>query len=112
MENNHPSIFDAVDVLLKPLSGDEPTGGSVRYDPVIAEIRIARESDDPSLPQGEWERALKKADWPLVVSLCSQTLRERSKDLQVAAWLTEAWIHLHQVDGLRAGIRLIHYYVD
>ena len=108
MENNHPSIFDAVDVLLKPLSGDEPTGGSVRYDPVIAEIRIARESDDPSLPQGEWERPLKKADWLLVVSLCSQTLRERSKDLQVAAWLTEAWIHLHQVDGLRAGIRLIH----
>lgn len=108
MENAHPPLFDVVDALLKPLAGDEPTGVSARYDPVIAEIRIARESDDPSLPQGEWERPLKKADWSLVASLCSQTLSERSKDLQIAAWLTEAWIHLHQVDGLRAGVRLIH----
>lgn len=108
MENKHPPLFDAVDDLLKPLPGGEPTGESVRYDPVIAEIRIARESDDPSLPQGEWERPLKKADWPLVISLCRQTLSERSKDLQIAAWLTEAWIHVHQVDGLRAGIRLIN----
>lgn len=108
MENAHPPLFDVVDALLRPLAGDEPTGASARYDPVIAEIRIARESDDPSLPQGEWERPLKKADWSLVASLCSQTLSERSKDLQIAAWLTEAWIYLHQVDGLRAGVRLIH----
>lgn len=108
MENKHPPLFDAVDDLLKPLPGGEPTGTSVRYDPVIAEIRIARESDDPSLPQGEWERPLKKADWPLVISLCSQTLSERSKDLQIAAWLTEAWVHVYQADGLRAGIRLIN----
>jgi len=108
MENANSPLFDIVDALLKPLAGDEPTGVSARYDPVIAEIRIARESDDPSLPQGEWERPLKKADWPQVASLCSQTLSERSKDLQIAAWLTEAWIHLHQVDGLRAGVRLMH----
>jgi type VI secretion system protein ImpA len=112
MENDAPQLFDVVDALLKPLPGDEPTGTSARYDPVIAEIRIARESDDPSLPQGEWERPLKKADWALVASLCSQTLSERSKDLQIAAWLSEAWIHLHQVDGLRAGVRLIKGMLD
>jgi type VI secretion system protein ImpA len=112
MENAAPQLFDVVDALLKPLPGDEPTGTSARYDPVIAEIRIARESDDPSLPQGEWERPLKKADWSLVASLCSQTLSERSKDLQIAAWLSEAWIHLYQVDGLRAGVRLIQGLLD
>jgi type VI secretion system protein ImpA len=112
MENAAPQLFNVVDALLKPLPGDEPTGTSVRYDPVIAEIRIARESDDPSLPQGEWERPLKKADWSLVASLCSQTLSERSKDLQIAAWLSEAWIHLYQVDGLRAGVRLIQGLLD
>lgn len=112
MENAHPPLFDVVDVLLKPLPGDDPTGISARYDPVIAQIRIARESDDASLPQGEWERPLKKADWSLVASLCSQTLGERSKDLQIAAWLSEAWIHLHQVDGLRAGVRLIKGLLD
>jgi len=112
MENAYPPLFDVVDALLKPLPGDEPTGTSARYDPVIAEIRIARESDDPSLPQGEWERPLKKADWSLVASLCIQTLSERSKDLQIAAWLSEAWIHQHQVDGLRAGVRLIKGLLD
>lgn len=112
MENAAPQLFDVVDALLKPLPGDEPTGTSARYDPVIAEIRTARESDDPSLPQGEWERPLKKADWSLVASLCSQTLSERSKDLQIAAWLSEAWIHLHQVDGLRAGVRLVKGMLD
>ena len=112
MENAHPTLFDVVDVLLKPLPGDDPTGISARYDPVIAQVRIAREADDPSLPQGEWERPLKKADWSQVAALCRQTLGERSKDLQIAAWLTEAWIHLHQVDGLRAGVRLIKGLLD
>lgn len=116
MEKTPSPLFDVVDKLLAPVPGDEPTGSSARYDPVMAEIRMIREADDPSLPQGEWERPLKKADWPLVVKLCSQTLCERSKDLQIAAWLTEAWIHLHQIDGLRAGIRLIqgllHNYWD
>ena len=107
MKNTAPQLFEVVDVLLKPLPGDEPTGTSAQYDPVIAQVRIARDFDDPSLPQGEWERPLKKADWSLVAELCSKTLGERSKDLLIAAWLTEAWIHLHQVDGLRAGVRLI-----
>lgn len=116
MEKTPSPLFDLVDKLLAPVPGDEPTGSSARYDTVMAEIRMIREADDPSLPQGEWERPLKKADWPLIVKLCSQTLHERSKDLQIAAWLTEAWIHLHQIDGLRAGIRLIqgllHTYWD
>ena len=107
MKNTAPQLFEVVDVLLKPLPGDEPTGTSARYDPVIAQVRIARDFDDPSLPQGEWERPLKKADWSLVAELCNKTLGERSKDLLIAAWLTEAWIHLHQIDGLRAGVRLI-----
>ncbi len=112
MENSPAPLMDLVDRLLAPVPGDDPTGPSARYDPVMAQIRVAREADDPSLPLGEWERPLKKADWPLVVKLCTQILIERSKDLQVAAWLTEAWIHLHQLDGLRAGTRLISGLLD
>jgi type VI secretion system protein ImpA len=112
MENAPSPLFNIVDGLLAPMPGDNPAGPSARYDPVFAEIRVAREADDPSLPQGEWERPLKKADWPLVTKLCIQTLSERSKDLQIAAWLTEAWIHLYQVDGLRAGIRLVQGLLD
>lgn len=105
---NKPFLFDVVDNLLVPVPGDDPAGSSIRYDPVMSEIRVAREADDPSLPQGEWERPLKKSDWQLVARLCEQHLAERSKDLQLAAWLTEAWTHLHGLAGLRAGIRLVH----
>jgi type VI secretion system protein ImpA len=101
------SLLTTVEGILMPLSASEPAGVSLRYDPIIPEIRTAREADDPSLPQGEWERPLKKSDWPLVASHCIRLLQERSKDLQLASWLTEAWIHLYQLDGLQAGVALL-----
>jgi type VI secretion system ImpA family protein len=100
-------VQDVVDTLLMPLPGAEPTGGSLRYDPALDAIREARREEDPALPLGPWERDLKRADWPLVIDLCSGVLNEASKDLQVAAWLTEAWIHTEGVSGLRNGLRLL-----
>ncbi|NDY91350.1 type VI secretion system protein TssA [Ideonella livida] len=102
-----PMLFEP-DALLAPLAGPDPAGPDLRYDRVMGEIRLAREADDPSLPQGEWERPLKKADWPGVVLLCTHVLRERSKDLQVAAWLTDAWVHLYGLDGLAAGLTILN----
>jgi hypothetical protein len=51
MENAPSPLFNIVDGLLAPMPGDNPAGPSARYDPVFAEIRVAREADDPSLPQ-------------------------------------------------------------
>lgn len=101
-----PLLFEP-EALLAALPGPLPTGPHLQYDRVMADIRHAREADDPSLPQGDWERPLKKADWPGVVLLCTHVLRERSKDLQVAAWLTDAWVHLHGLVGLKAGITVL-----
>lgn len=97
-----------LDAFLLPLDGPEgPAGPSLRYDPVYARIRDARSQDDASLPMGEWTRTLKKADWRAAELLCTELLQHRSKDLQVAVWLTEAWTHRHALDGLVAGIRLL-----
>lgn len=94
--------------FLAPIPGDEnPAGPSMRYDPVWAQIQQARENEDPDLPRGDWTRKLKQSDWPLVERLCTQVLQKRSKDLQVAFWLTEAWIHLHGMPGLQAGVDLV-----
>ena len=99
---------EEIAALLAPVpETDGAPGGagvSLRYDPAMVAIRQAREEDDASLPLGDWARPLKRADWPAVALQCSQLLRERSKDLQLAAWLLEAWVHLHQIDGLRAGV--------
>lgn len=93
--------------FLAPLEIEGPAGPSLRYDPVYARIREARTEEDASLPMGEWTRPLKKADWRAAEMLCTELLQRRSKDLQVAAWLTEAWVHRHGIDGLTAGARLL-----
>lgn len=97
----------ALSAFLVPLGPEAPSGPSLRYDPVYAQIRDARSEDDASLPMGEWTRPLKKADWRAVETLCTEVLQRRSKDLQVAIWLTEAWVRRHGIDGLIAGTRLI-----
>jgi type VI secretion system protein ImpA len=92
--------------LLAPAATQPPCGPSVRYDPAYVALRQSREEDDPSLPMGEWERPLKKADWR-GVARDAAALLVRSKDLQLAAWLCDAWVRLHQVQGLRAGTDLL-----
>ena len=99
-------VFD-LEALLAPIAGDSPAGESLRLDPLWDEIRRLREEDDPSLPQGVWQRELKRADWSGMIERAATALRTRSKDLQLAAWLTEAWLHRHRFPGLRAGIQLL-----
>lgn len=91
--------------VLSPLSQERPSGISLRYDPFYDAIREARRSEDPLLPQGVWESETKKADWNQVSNLCLQGLLERSKDLQLIAWLLESWTALEGADGLARGLQ-------
>lgn len=92
--------------LLTPISGERPSGESLRYAGVYDAVREARREDDAGLPQGVWKTDLKRADWGAVAMICLEALETRSKDLQVAAWLAEAWIHLYGATGLTHGLRL------
>lgn len=96
-----------LDALLAPLPGIDGVGDSLRADPVYRLIRDARHQDDASLPMGEWERPLVKADWKAVAAVCVEALQTRSKDFQLAAWLCEAWTHLYGIDGLVVGTQLL-----
>lgn len=93
--------------LLLPIGDATPSGESLRFDPAYDEVKRLREEDDPTLPQGVWQRELKKADWNGVAALCTELLTKRTKDLQIAAWLTEAWIRLEGWGGGARGLRLI-----
>ena len=101
-----PSARD-LDALLTPLDGPSATGADLRLDPIYAAIVEARREENARLPQGVWTRDLKRADWSLVEQLCHEVLSARSKDLQVASWLTEAWIHRVGFAGLAPGLRLL-----
>ena len=100
-------IENVIDPLLAPISEAAPAGVWLRFEPVYDEIKRLRATEDPGLPQGVWQRELKRADWPAVADLCAQVLAGTSKDLQIAAWLTEAWIHQHGFSGLERGARLL-----
>jgi type VI secretion system protein ImpA len=93
--------------LLAPVPGPRPAGTDVRYAGDHDQIREARRADDPTLPQGVWRHEPKRADWAAVEALAETTLRERSKDLQVAAWLAEAHVHRYGFAGLAPGMALL-----
>jgi type VI secretion system protein ImpA len=93
--------------LLQPIAPDNPAGESLRYSVIYDQIRAARQEDDANLPQGIWQTKLKKADWLEVKKICQEALENRSKDLQIAAWLLEAYIHLDGFAGLGDGFRLL-----
>ncbi len=96
-----------IDRVLNPIDQAEPCGQSVRYDGTYDRIQDARRADDPDLEQGVWARDLKRANWELVESMCLETLEHRSKDLLLAVWLLEAWLHLHGFVGIRHGVNLL-----
>ena len=80
--------------LLEPVPGPLPAGEPLRWGPVHAAIEEARREEDLDLPQGVWQRDLKRADWEEVVALCRNALAQRSKDLQVACWLVDGALRL------------------
>jgi len=93
--------------LLTPISGARPAGESLRYVGLFDQVQEARREDDATLPQGVWKTSLKKADWREVERLCLEALETRTKDLQLAAWLLEAWLRMDGAAGVVQGLRLL-----
>src|SRR3546814_11395917 len=88
---------------LNPVRDDAPTGDDVSFSDVFDKIREARRSDDPDLPQGDWEHELKAANWREVLKLAGSVLAEQSKDLPAAVWPGEAPADQHRSEEGRVG---------
>jgi type VI secretion system protein ImpA len=97
--------------LLVAIPGSNPGGENLRYSGIYDKIKEARREDDDA-PQGEWTHERKKADFVLVAKLASDALTNKSKDLQVAAWLVEAWIDREGFQGLVEGLKLLKALVE
>ncbi|MFT3849481.1 MAG: type VI secretion system protein TssA [Propionivibrio sp.] len=98
--------------LMEPIPGDDICGTDLSFSGVFDEIREARRQDDPTLAQGDWTAALKTAQWPRIKELAEDILRHRSKDMQVAAWYTEAMTRLAGFDGLVQGLLVMDSLVN
>ncbi|HUF05728.1 MAG TPA: type VI secretion system protein TssA [Aridibacter sp.] len=102
---SRPPVID-LQALLSPISAENPAGEYLRYSGIYDEINEARRADD-NLAQGEWQHELKVADYRRVVELAVPALEKETKDLQMAALLSEALIREHGFAGLRDSLRLL-----
>jgi type VI secretion system protein ImpA len=97
--------------LLNPIDGPNPSGVNLRYDPVYDKIKEARREEDHP-PPGMAERDRKVADNSLVIKLTKEVLANKTKDLQLAVWLTEALLKQTGYGGLRDGLALCYGLTD
>jgi len=103
-ELQKPPVVD-LELLLQPISEENPSGESLRYSGIYDEIAEARRADE-NLSQGEWQTELKVADYLKVIDLAVPALSTKSKDLQISAWLLESLVKRHGFPGLRDGVKL------
>jgi type VI secretion system protein ImpA len=111
-----PDGFD-LDALLAPIPGNAPQGIDVREDysarSPYSQLRDARsnardaekqaETPDPDGPAPADPVPL----WRSLREIGLKLLTETTKDLEVAAWLTEAFVRSHGLNGLAACSQLI-----
>ena len=103
------STLSALDfeALLAPITGSNPSGEPLRDTPAYDAIKEARRSDDTTLNQGEWKRDVKLANWREAIDRAIEAITHKSKDLQIAVWLTEALVKQFGFAGLRDGLRIL-----
>src|SRR5438874_12926225 len=97
-----PQILD-FETLLAPIAGANPAGEPVPF-PVRKKLDEARKEinpnafapNDPRRPE-----MLQPADWPGIEQLTQEILVRTSKDLLIAARLTETLVKQHGFRGLR-----------
>lgn len=109
---------DDLAAILAPLPGDQSAGVDLRQDfaPSSVYFRLrdarseARDAERQAESQGGDEGLATL--WRPVASLAISALKETSKDLEVATWLTEAMVRLSGLAGLTAGAQIIAGLVD
>ena len=99
------------DDLLNPIAGPNPSGANLRYDPVYDKIKEARR-EEVQPPPGMSEQDRKVSDNGQVIKLTTDLLTNKTKDLQLAAWWTEASLKQRGFSGLKDGLALCCGLVD
>jgi type VI secretion system protein ImpA len=99
--------------FLNPISEDRPTGEDLRLDasPLSSyqTIKTARYAARDAEKNNLYNEGSGEADeyWRKILTLAPKILREESKDLEVATWLTEAMVRRYGFQGLRDSMQLI-----
>jgi type VI secretion system protein ImpA len=113
-----------LEAILAPIPGEKPTGADVREDfkptSVYFRLRDARsdardaERQADGLDSGDQGGGdeTTAALWRPVAALAMTALKESTKDLEIATWLTEALVRTSGLEGLTVGATVISGFVD
>src|SRR5919197_341425 len=93
----------AIETLLLPVDPTAPAGIDLRYQPLFDEIKVARRVADTSPTE--------LAPWKKVADLVLKAAA-KSKDLQLAIWLLEAFAHVDGFAGTATGLIILRRMLD
>ena len=101
--------------LLAPLEvGEQGVGVDLRLDYTatspyqrLRDARGAARAEERARDAEDGSEGPPADGWRDVLSVGQQALATQSKDLEIAAWMTEALVRMHGLPGLAAGARLI-----
>jgi type VI secretion system protein ImpA len=107
-----------VEELLQPIPGDSPAGADIRADSTPASLyykikdarTAARQAERAALVDTGEDAPT--ADWSKVLEVAPEVLKGKAKDLEVAAWYSEALVREYGFPGLRDGFRLMKGLVE
>jgi type VI secretion system protein ImpA len=113
-----PEGFD-LSALLEPIPGDAPQGVDIREDfssqsPYnrLRDARSDARDAEKMIDNGDPNAADPAPIWRIVREVGLKTIKEMTKDLEVAAWVTEACVRSDGLAGLAAGAALIKGLAD
>ena len=98
------SAVEYLELGKSPIREGAPCGESCRDDQDFESLQLEiRKLELPDAPQPDWQKA---------AQLASSLLRDRSKDLLVASWLTIALFHREGYGGFDAGLTVLRDMVE
>jgi type VI secretion system protein ImpA len=107
-----PQGFDLA-ALLAPISAEAPAGADLRLDASpqspyfrLRDARAEARAAERAADAGEGGDGI-PPQWRTVRELAVEALAKETKDLEIAAWLTEALLRLDGLVGVAAGFRVM-----
>lgn len=105
------------EILVAAISSEAPTGSNIRESSASAlyfQLKDARSAARAAERRAdtEGEQLGLLPEWRTILSLAPKVLAERSKDLEIVAWLIEALVRRDGFAGLRDGLAVAADLVD
>ena len=113
-----PQVID-ISSLVAPISAENAVGLDLRRDTsprsLYSQIRDARKTARAAERNNLFvENKTNEADeqWRIIFELAPQALKEKTKDLEIACWYTEALVRKFGFQGLRDGFIVIRQLIE